>query len=65
MQGCRIRRSAGVTRHAIERVHRHVEEIAAGVFDDQEFRRVSGHLHDLQSAVAPDTVILVHDRGAG
>ena len=60
-----FRRTAGVAGHAVERVHRHVEEIAARVLDDEELGRVAGHLHHLEAAVAADAVLLVHDRRAG
>ncbi len=65
MPGGRVRRAARVPRHAIERMHRDVDEVAARVLDDEELRRIAGDLHHFQPAVAPDAVFLVHDRGTG
>ncbi len=63
--GRRFGRAAGIAGDAVERVHRHVQQIAAGVLQHQELRRVAGDLHDLQAAVAADAVVLVYHRRAG
>ena len=63
--GRRIGRAAGVARDETERVHRHVQQVAARVLDDEELGGIAGDLHDLQAAVAADAVFLVHHRGAG
>ena len=65
MPGRGFRRTSGVAGHPIERVYRHVEQIAARVLDDEELGRVAGHLHHLEAAVATDAVLLVHDRRTG
>jgi hypothetical protein len=52
---------AAVARHEVQAQHRHVELVAAGVFEQQELR---GHAFDVERgkpAVAPDTVVFVHD----
>ena len=64
-QGAESGEPPGVARHEPERVHRHVQQVAARVLDDQEFGGIAGDLHDLQAAVAADAVLLVHHRGAG
>ena len=63
--GRRFGRAAGVAGDAVERVHRHVKQVAAGVLQHQELRRMAGDLHDLQAAIASDAVVLVHHRRAG
>ena len=53
-------RRAGVARDQVQLLHRHVELVAAGVFEHHELAVLAGHLHDLQADVAADAVFLVH-----
>ncbi len=58
-------RTAGVATHQVQGVHRYIHAIAVHVFEDQEFPRLARDLHDLQTDVAPDAILLVDDRGSG
>ena len=58
--GCRAR----VAAHQVQCVHRHVDAIAVLVFEHQELPGLAADLHVLQTLVAADAVLLVHDRGA-
>ncbi len=49
----------------MQRGHRHIELVAAGVLQQQEFVLLAVHLHVHQALVAPDAVVQVHHRRAG
>ena len=53
-------RRARIARHQVQLLHRHVQLVAAGVFEHHEFAVLAGHLHDLQADVAADAVFFVH-----
>ncbi len=53
---------AEIARQTIERRDRHVQLVAAGVFEQHEFDDVAVHLAGDESPKATDAVILMHDR---
>ncbi len=57
-------RRAGIARHQVQRLHRHIQLVAVGIFEHQEFAGVAGDVHGLQPDVASDAVGLVHHRRA-
>ena len=65
VQRRRFGRRAGVPADALERLHRHVELVAAGVLEHEELGRRAAGVHRREAGVAADAVILVHDRRAG
>ena len=65
MQRRAVAVGAGEAVHEMQRGHRHVEQVAAGILDGDELvlHAAGGELD--QPAVAADAVVLVHHRGAG
>ena len=55
-------RGAGIARDQVQLLHRHVELVAAGVFEHHELAVLPGDLHDLQADVAADAVFFVDHR---
>jgi hypothetical protein len=53
-------RRAGVARHQMQRLHRHVQLVAVGILEHQEFTGVAGDVHGLQPDVAAHAVGFVH-----
>ena len=45
-------------------MHRHIELVAAGVFEHHELAVLAGHLHDLQALVAAHSIFFMNDRRA-
>ena len=64
MQWRALGRGAGVARYEVQLLHRHVELVAARVFEHQELAVLAGDLHHLQADVAAHAVFFVHDRRA-
>ena len=60
-----FRRRTGVTADPLERLHRHVELVAAGVLEHQELGQDAAGVHGREAEVAAYAVILVHDRRPG
>ena len=61
MQRRVLGRRAAVARHEVQAQHRHVELVAAGVFEQQELGRHAFDVERRQAAVAADAVVLVDD----
>ena len=57
-------RGAAVAADEMQARDRHVELVAAGVFERQELGLAFAEIHALQAEVAADAVLLVHDRVA-
>ena len=51
---------AGVAADTVQRLHRHIEFVAAQVLEHQEFGWGAIELHDLQAAIAPHAMVFVH-----
>ena len=60
-----VGKGAGVARHQMQRRHRHVEQVAVGVFDAQVLAGNAAHGHGFQSPVTADAVGFVHHRCPG
>jgi hypothetical protein len=60
-----FRCAARIARDAVQGMHRHVEPVAALVFEHEELARLPADLHRLQADIAADAVLLVHHRRAG
>ena len=59
-----LRGRAGIAADAFERLDRHVQLVALGVFEHEEFGGHAAGVHRRQAGVASDAVIFVHDRRA-
>ena len=55
---------AGIAADAVELRDRHIQAVALGVFDVEEFAGHAADVHGHQSAIATDAVVLVDDRRA-
>ena len=64
VQGRVLLRRAGIAGDQMQRGDGHVEFVAAGVFQSQEFGAHIAHVEDLQASVAAYALFLVDDRGA-
>ncbi len=58
-------RRARVTRHQVQRADGHVQLVAVGILEAQEFARHAAGFQGDQALVASDAVLRVHDGGAG
>jgi hypothetical protein len=65
VQRRRLGGGAGVAADQVERLHRHVQLVAAGVFQRQELAAAVLYFERDEAEVAADTVVDVHDRRAG
>ena len=64
MQRREFRRGAGVAADEMQLRNRHVELVALGVFDGEEFAALAADVELEQALIAADAVIDVHDRRA-
>ena len=57
--------STGITTDSLERLHRHVQLVVAGVLEQQELGRHAADVHRHEAAVAADAIVLVHHGAPG
>ena len=62
--GASLRRGAGVAADQVQLRDRHVQLVALGVFDREEFAGRAADVERDQAPIAADAVIVVHDRRA-
>ena len=62
VQRCALGRGARIPRHQVQLLHRHVQLVAAGIFEHHELAVLPRHLHDLQTHVAAHAVFFMDHR---